>query len=301
MKSVWTPDQTAFLKANYATMKTKELLATLTDKSNDQLRWKAKAFKLQKQVTRSKADMTWLEDFDDVETCYWWGFITADGCINHRQLIVSIHERDKCHLQRFCDKTQSNLKLVTRKEHPWHPGPYTMARTVLEDKFTLERLKMALKIQPQKTYNPLDISVFCQSHRLAAFMAGLIDGDGYIQVNEEQSIVKITIKVHPNWTEPFKLLAEKLNSLYGIEAAVKFTKEGWVYISISKMRHVIRLYDLVNGKVPLMDRKWKPLDPIRAHCLVSTDGRMKEIGVNPSADLSEGSLKENLAIAELLA
>lgn len=300
MKKIWTSEEVAFLKANYANMKTKELLSVLTNKTNDQLRWKAKEFGLHKQVTRSKADMTWLEDFDNAETCYWWGFITADGCINHRQLILSIHERDKSHLQRFCDKAQSNLKLVTRKEHPWHPGPYTMARTVLEDKFALERLKIAIKIQPRKTYNPLDISVFCQPHRLAAFMAGLIDGDGYIQVNEEKSIAKISIKVHPNWTESFKILAEKLGSLYGIEAIVNFTKEGWVYISIYKMRHVIRLYDLINNKVPLMDRKWKLLDPIREHCLASTDRRIKKIGVNPSANLGERSLKENLAVAELL-
>jgi hypothetical protein len=294
MRSVWTTEQIAFLKANYETMKTKELLTTLADKTGDQLRWKAKEFRLQKRVTRSKADMTWLEDFDDPESCYWWGFITADGCITDRQLILSVHERDEAHLRRFCEKSGSKISRST-KLNSWHPKPYTMVRTALSDRFTLERLKRALSIENRKTYSPLDVSVFCTSDRLAYFMAGLIDGDGSIYVGPNR-IISIRIKVHPNWTEPFRLLCSKLRELYGITATVHFTNKGWVYINMSQMRHIVRLYDLIDGRVPCLDRKWKQLDSVRLHCSTSNDGRIGKIGPNPSANFRESSLPNELSI-----
>lgn len=294
MRTVWTAEQIAFLKANYETMKTRELLVTLTDKSSDQLRWKAKEFKLRKRVTRSKADMTWLEDFDNPETCYWWGFITADGCINHRQLILAVHERDEGHLQKFCDKCGSQLSRSTRT-NPWHTEPYTMVRTAVEDRFALARLKTVLSIKPRKTYNPLDVSVFCKPNRLAYYMAGLVDGDGNIYCGSD-STVSIRVKVHPNWTNAFHLLCSGLEQFYGISASVSFTKDGWVLICLAKMRHIVRLYDLIDGKVPYMDRKWKTLDTVRAHCESSDDVRIAKIGPNPSADFCESGLADELAV-----
>lgn len=118
-------------------------------------------------------------------------------------------------------------------------------------------------------------------------MAGLIDGDGHIQVDKENSVVSIRIKVHPNWTESFKLLSAGFKELYEIDSDVRLTKGGWVYLSIGKMRHVVRLYDLVRKQVPIMDRKWAALDEVKTHCLNSDDGRLGKIGVNPSANLLE--------------
>ncbi len=221
----------------------------------------------------------------------------ADGCINERSLIISIHERDEAHLQRFCDRAGTRISRSTKTNNPWHPGPYTMVRTALADQHTLGRLKAALNIQPRKTYNPLDVSVFCTPNRLAYFMAGLIDGDGYIGVAEAGG-VSIRVKVHPSWADAFRLLAAKLDELYGVRAVVRFTGDGWVYIDINRMRHAVRLYDLIDGKVPRMDRKWKPLDPVREHCKTSNDGRIGEIGPNPSADLRESGLSGELAVKE---
>lgn len=299
MRTVWTPEQTAFLKANYTTMKTKELLATLTDKSNDQLRWKAKEFKLRKQVTKSKADMTWLENLDDPEACYWWGFIAADGCINHVSLIVAIHERDEEHLKLFCARTGTNISR-SAKMNDWHPVPYTMVRTALADKHTLTRLKARFNIVPRKTYTPFNLSEFFTGDRLCYFLAGYMDGDGHIGISKKHSIVSMRIKVHPGWTPALEQIRDHLFRLYRIESTVGSTKEGWALFTISKMRHVIRLYDLIDGEVPIMGRKWKPLDPIRTHCLTSDDRRLKDISVNPSADFGERSLEEELSIAENL-
>lgn len=285
MKSIWTKDQILFLKENYENMKTAGLLATLTDKTNDQLRWKANDLGLKKKVTKAKTDMTWLENFDDPNTCYWWGFIVADGCINHRQLIVSVHERDKEHLQIFANKSAANMRMATRKEHPWHEDPYTMARVALDDKFTLKRLREKLKILPRKTYNPLDLSIFFTPNRLAYFLGGLIDGDGHIEVRRQNGVVKIAIKVHSNWRATLETLAANLWKLYAIEAKVRVTKEGWVCLLISKARHVARLYDLVDGRVPLMHRKWKKLDEVRLRCQTSNGRRFNKIGINPSANL----------------
>lgn len=284
MRPIWTDEQVTFLKANYATMKTAELLKVLTDKTNDQLRWKAKMFKLQKRVTQSKADMTWLEDFDSPETCYWWGFITADGCINDRSLIVAVHERDEIHLKRFCIKANTNISRST-KPNDWSGELYTMVRTALSDKYTLERLRARLKIRPRKTYNPLNISEFFTPNRLCYWLAGYIDGDGHIGVMPQHNTVTIRIKVHSNWKPVLEQISNKMLQLYGIESKVWLSKEGWACMSMSKKRHIVRLYDLIEKKVPFMDRKWTKLDSIRTHCALSRDKRLDAIGENPSESL----------------
>ena len=134
-----------------------------------------------------------------------------------------------------------------------------------------------LKIQPRKTYNPLDISPFYQLHRLAYFLAGLIDGDGHIGVYPNDNIAAIRIKVHPNWATTLKEMSRQLFKLYGIDSKIRFTKEGWVVWGISKMAHISQLYNLIDGHVPYMERKWKQLDSIRLHCATSTDRRLKRI------------------------
>lgn len=253
MRTKWTKEEEDFLIKNYANMKTPELMAKLNGKSNDQIRWKAKDYGLKKEVSRSKSTIEFLENFDDFESCYWWGFITADGCITKKQLILSIHERDKDHLEKFCTKSNSSLKFVTR-ENAWHKKPYTMGRTVINDSFFLKRIINLLNIKPKKTYNPFDINIFLTPNRLCYFVAGIIDGDGYISKNK-YGFCEIRVKVHSSWEENFKKIASKLIEFYEIDACVKIVKGGWVSLFIRRRSNVDKLFSLVKN-CPLLQRKW---------------------------------------------
>ena len=84
----WSREQEQFLIENYETMKTDELIINLKDKTNDQIRWKAKTYKLHKKVTKSKKDISWLKDLSIPENYYWWGFLMADGFFTKNQLIL---------------------------------------------------------------------------------------------------------------------------------------------------------------------------------------------------------------------
>lgn len=249
MKQVWNQQETDYLVANYELKRTPELLSVLTNKTNDQLRWKAKEFGLKKKVTRSKSDISFLEDFNSPESLYWWGFLTADGCITPKQIIFSLEEKDKDYVIKFAEKCKTNVKYVTRT-NPWHKTPYTMARTVANDVFTIGRLIEQLNIKPQKTYNPFDLSIFLPEARLKYFMAGLIDGDGHISEDGN-----IRIKVHSNWNENFNKIVNSMNAIYLMKTKSYITSGGWAILSISK-KDSIKLYSLVKDATPIMPRKW---------------------------------------------
>lgn len=261
---IWSQEETDFLVKNYTNLKTDELLKVLKNKTNDQLRWKAKEFGLIKKVSKSKSDIRFLEDFDNKESLYWWGFITADGCFNceNKTLIIAAEEKDGFHIEKFCKLSNSHISKSTRI-NDWHKTPYTMVRTAITDKFTVSRLIEKLKIKPQKTYNPFDLTVFLTKDRLAFFMAGLIDGDGYIAYAENSVCIKI--KCHPNWEENFKYISNSLKEFYDINSSIGFVKDGdkkWLVLTISPTTSVLKLYNLIKLDCPILERKWKNLDKI---------------------------------------
>lgn len=257
MKAVWSQEETEYLVKNYELTKTPILLSVLKNKTNDQLRWKAKEFKLKKRVSRTKTDCSFLEDFDDAESLYWWGFLTADGCFTEKQIIFSLEEKDSEYVEKFAKMCGSRVALVTRN-NPWHKAPYTMARTVVNDKFIIPRLAKRLKIVPQKTYNPFDLSEFLTEPRLIYFLAGLIDGDGHI--SQRAGDYQIRIKVHYNWHKQFNLISSKINEFYSVSSSSYVSSQGWAILSISRKADIQNLKRKLSNSVPLMARKWDIVD-----------------------------------------
>lgn len=254
MKSPWTEEQIKFLLANYENKKTQFLMDFLKNKTNDQIRWKAKEYKLHKKVTKSKSDISFLENFDDKESLYWWGFLTADGCITKRQIIFSLEEKDKEYVIKFANKCKTIVS-YPKRINSWHKTYYTMARACVSDKYTIERLINKLKIQPQKTYNPFDISIFLTKDRLIYYFAGLVDGDGHIS----QEGTAITIKVHSNWKHNFDLIAQKFKDFYDINLLVNINNEGWVTLR-SNSTDTIKIWQLLGGALDIMPRKWSRIE-----------------------------------------
>ena len=256
MKNTWTPEQIQYLIKNYAIVKTPKLILFLKNKTNDQIRWKAKEFKLKKAISRTKTDCSFLEDFDNPESLYWWGFLTADGCITPKQIIFSLEKKDEDYVQKFATKCASSVKYVTRI-NSWHKTPYTMARTVVNDKFIISRLIKKLKIKPQKTYNPFDLTQFLCRTRLIYFLGGLIDGDGHIQTKSGSS--QIRIKVHFNWHKTLNIVAECLNAFYGLHFRSYISEKGWAILETSKKEDMTKLFNSLSSKTPIMPRKWNAI------------------------------------------
>lgn len=253
MRTIWCQEEINYLIKNYEFHKTPKLLSVLKGKTRDQIRWKARDLGLRKKVSSTKTDCSFLENFDNPETLYWWGFLTADGCITSKQIVFSLEESDKDYVIKFANRCNSNVKYVTRI-NSWHKKPYTMARTVVNDKFIISRLIDKLKIVPQKTYNPFDVSPFLTKERLIYFIAGLIDGDGHIYCKPKDCCIKI--KVHFNWHNAFNLLADRLNEFYGFHFMSRISSHGWATLSLYRKDDMKTMLNLLRGKVPIMDRKW---------------------------------------------
>lgn len=63
---------------------------------------------LRKKTTKYKQNTDIFENIDTPEKAYWLGFIAADGCVyknkeNSGTLIISIHRKDRAHLEHFRD------------------------------------------------------------------------------------------------------------------------------------------------------------------------------------------------------
>jgi len=253
----WSREQEQFLIENYEFMKTHDLVTHLKDKTNDQIRWKAKTYKLHKKVTKSKKDITWLENLDIDENCYWWGFITADGCITQKQLILSISIHDKQHLERFSKLTNCDIVDVYR-ENGWNVDGYTMSRIAINDYYTLGRLIERFSIVPKKTYNPFNIIEFLTPDKLKYFITGLIDGDGYVDKTNQN----IKIKIHPNWTDNLKAISHNLKTFYDINSTIRITKDSWVILTVPKKDSRILKSLITNSNIPYMNRKWDRIDAV---------------------------------------
>lgn len=250
-KHIWSNEEINILVQNYSIStfhKMKELIPT---KTVDQMRWRAVHMGLRKSVTTSSTDLSFLYDVDNPESLYWWGFLMADGHFGEKQLILSVHERDIQHLELFANKCNSKVYCCT-KINDWHKEPYTMGRTCITNKPQLSELREKFSIPRQKTYEPPDLSIFYESHRLKYFLIGLIDGDGTIVPNGS-----IKIRIHKNWYDTMLVLSEKLLNLYDIKSKTILTNSPRVYsLTTLGVKESVKLFNILEKDIPLMQRKW---------------------------------------------
>lgn len=122
-----------------------------------------------------------IHAFDDItpESCYWAGFIAADGYLryNRNSLTIKIHIKDKNHLDKFADfiKFTGNIKI----EDPICLNPLKQyCKIVVNGDFFPKALKQNFNITPQKTYTlqPPKIPDELMPH----YLRGYFDGDGHI-------------------------------------------------------------------------------------------------------------------------
>jgi len=253
----WSREQEQFLIENYETMKTDELIINLKDKTNDQIRWKAKTYKLHKKVTKSKKDISWLKDLSIPENCYWWGFLMADGCFTKNQLILSVSNIDREHIEKFSYKTKAKISDVCRI-NDWNPRGCHMLRIAINDKITIQDLADRFEITDRKTYNPFNIDEFLTEDKLCSFIVGVIDGDGHIDKFNKN----IKIKVHPNWIDKFIQISNALQLIYNIPTTIRYDKCGWLILTITAKGSRILKSLITNSNIPYMNRKWDRIDAV---------------------------------------
>lgn len=255
MIKIWTDAQIDILIKHYSNSKTDELMRLLKDKSNDQIRWKAKEFKLKKNVSKSKKDVSFLMDLNDPESCYWWGFIAADGCFNNTQIIVCISSKDSDHLIKLAKKGKTVIR-TNFQINNWNPNGHEMVRVAFNDCFIIPKIIERFSIKKRKTYNPFNIEEFLTKDRLPFFLCGLIDGDGHVSPSGRA----IIIKCHPAWKDNFIKIQNKLKENLGIPSEVLLDNKGWLIFKIKTQDNCSKLKSFIIKKCPYMERKWSRIN-----------------------------------------
>ena len=116
---------------------------------------------------------------DNLEVCYWAGFIAADGCVHRKYYGVSfdLSERDAKHLELFAKAVGSNASVKYRVGSCGTP----MASFYINSIEFTKNLCENFNITPVKTHTLKPPLHLAYSSKLA-YLAGLIDGDGCINI-----------------------------------------------------------------------------------------------------------------------
>jgi len=97
---------------------------------------------------------------------------------------------------------------------------------------------------PEDTQNKKNL------HAMGHYLAGLIEGDGYIGVyNENPKIKRFRPKIIIVFNINDKPLAEKLSSMLNIGKVIDKSKAGHVLLQILAKQEVLNIINLINGKM----------------------------------------------------
>lgn len=248
----WTQQEIDLLTKEYSLKSDKELLLLFPNRTYPQIKDMASKRLKIKKLRNSKAiwNLEKLDSFDEI-SCYWWGMLMADGCFTERQLILSLQEKDKDHLNKFASYCNSNVTYVERINDYNPIIPQKMYRTAISSIHYLSKWNSKFSMTGNKTKNPPDISFFLTYERILPFIAGLIDGDGYISVKKSYVI---EIKAHGNWKDNFQQISDYLLKI-NITSYIKTNNLGFITLMISKKQNIKNLYLKINH-LPILNRKW---------------------------------------------
>jgi len=179
-------------------------------------------------------------------SCYWAGFIAADGCVvttPRRELRLGINKRDELHLARFkmdvgydgpIRKCQKNIKALT---------------ICAIDQWVLD-LRENFSITPKKTKTLLPPSLV--GDLALSFSVGVIDGDGCWNISKNGLALIVT------GTESVLLWLKDRWELGGAntgQCSPRPIKGCW-RLSVNGRYAVNVAHLLLPLKVPRLERKW---------------------------------------------
>lgn len=197
-------------------------------------------------------------------SCYWGGFLAADGCVydvkrihptwqNRLQLYVS--RKDQEHLGRFIDFISYQGTLIEKNN-----GGYPLVGLDVSDDHLCGSLSSKFGIFPHKSLTLLPPPINQLDHQLA-FIVGYLDGDGWI-CYENRVGAKPVIQVGVCGT--YNLLYWMKGVLDGISKSEtgsirKKNKARSYEYRFGQRKALSLLRSVTNLGLPLMERKWQKL------------------------------------------
>lgn len=194
----------------------------------------------------------------NAESCYWAGFIAADGCIcGEKLLVISLQAGDSKHLENFLSALKSDYKVKIRMAKKIFP----QARIQIVSEQICKDLGTNFNIVPAKSLI-LQFPENLNNELLDAFIVGVIDGDGCIGLynSKGKRQKRLSISLISGSVQFIQKIADRFSEI--LEIPVKVHKEkknpnrNTICLSDKNARKLFMHYYSLN--TPKMIRKWKP-------------------------------------------
>ena len=211
-----------------------------------------------------------------LQSCYWAGFIAADGCIvdktkGQKKLQIKLSNKDKVLLERFKNDIQYNGIILSNESNPqFIAGNKNITGNkkssiiqITSDKLC-DDLASIFNIHPRKSLAHEPPIGLTEEQELA-YIIGYIDGDGNIGLIKRA--YKYPIELNILGTEFFlNWVYLKFKNLININSNIKIRLKNKIYtIKLNcEFAYKILLYLNDNISIKKLDRKWnivKNLNP----------------------------------------
>ena len=234
---------TNYLRENYSTKSKHEILNDL------KLSWSyiqkiACLSGLKKGNNENKCDgsCTKILDYNNNITCYWLGFLLADGHLGKNfNIRLNISIKDKDHISKIQDhigrgKIYKNESVIT---------------LILSDKKTFRKLANDFNWTPNKTKNPPTIPKSIIGDQLFSLIIGFIDGDGTISKKSNNYICVTCDGSWKNIINYFYIVLTKETKIFPL------MKNGLCRFYFGKHKLMKSIKDrAIRLKLPILNRKW---------------------------------------------
>ena len=192
-------------------------------------------------------------------SCYWAGFLAADGNISHNKVTLTIQNRDYIHLQNYSNFLKYTGTIKTYKKNYEYNGKKSIKKCsslVFTSNKIVDDLSFYFNIVPRKSLilKPPNLT---NKNLVDSFIIGYIDGDGSIGLykckklkQKRLSLQIIGTKLMLKWIQSRfeQILNEELNCIY---------KKGKIFTittSARRARELILHFDKINNY--RLKRKW---------------------------------------------
>jgi hypothetical protein len=210
-------------------------------------------------------DDNYFKDFVN-ESCYWAGFIAADGNISKkdRKISISLQTRDRSHLETFKNNInyEGDIKDYQKIKNFNNKGDKTYYHSTLTftSQIIIDDLENNYFIIPNKS-KILQFPNFTDKNSLDSFIKGYIDGDGTIGLNEQNN--ECSLSLISGSLQFIEKIAERFSEILEIQKTSIYSdgaNRHVIRISNKKARTV--LAHLLKVETPELKRKW---DKARDH------------------------------------
>ncbi len=187
-----------------------------------------------------------------LQSCYWAGFIAADGNINKNLLTLALAERDNNQLVKFNEHTESNNLIKFNNK-----DQFVVKRLTITSKTICQDLNFIYNITERKSLT-LQPPINLINEEIDSFICGYIDGDGCIcsHLNRNKRTLSISIL---GTKEILAFIKNRFENVINkkLNAKIRPKPETNIFefrISSDIARSIFKYY--YNLKIYKLDRKW---------------------------------------------